>query len=142
MSIVKIISILSATVIVISLVFLYLYIIVGGIPVIEYWYNTIYADEFKQKDFVRIERGMSIDQVTKLLGKPIKIKEFTTVNDDEISVYYYSFMREGSYIGKVGHVYGKIILIKDSIVVKKIDRIMPHTELMTKYISREKIFVQ
>ena len=123
----------------ICLFYLYLNIIVGRFPKIEYAYNTIYSDGYSNKSFKEIKKGMRLDQLLQLVDDPIVIKEYHTNEGEKISVYYYSYMRKGKYIGKIGYIYGKIILIKNGSVVKIIDRIMPHTELMIKYISREEI---
>lgn len=120
-----------------SFIVLYLHVSIGGVPKIEYWYNTVYSEEFSDTGFNGIECGANTESVLRELGAPVLIRSYSPSNDEEIEVYYYTYVKDGFYFGKIGHVYGKILLIKKDIVIRKIDRIMPHTHLMIKYISRE-----
>lgn len=118
---------------------LYVHVISGGIPFIEYWYNTIYSDKYEKNNFDKIEAGTNVDSLLKLIGSPLMIKSYKTKNNSEIEVYYYSYIKEGPYLGKIGHVYAKIVLVRNGTVLRKIDKIMPHTNLMIKYIKREEM---
>ncbi len=119
---------------IIAVIIFYLYLIAGGIPTLEYAYNTRYSKGYNNLQFQQISIGLNIRDVLSENGAPLIIKEYS---DPEItiSVYYYSYLKEGRYWGKVGNINARILVVSDEIIINKISEVLPRYKLKPKYIA-------